>query len=150
MMGFPMIQRTGSHQNVFTARLMETMDLGKLRTKLLNLEEFPNGYNYHHNKSYMVDFLVEKKYQPYNFHMCWTQRKADKLNYFRKTLMWYLDDNVANIETLGNNPRASVSERSRNPLNSFHNIHYSNFEEANSQWESKLSRRICKKSPNSP
>ena len=64
MTGFPMIQRTGSHQNVFTMRLQETMDLGKLQAKLLTLHDFPNGFNYHHNKTYMVDFLVEKKYQP--------------------------------------------------------------------------------------
>jgi len=64
MTGFPMIQRTGSHQNVFTMRLQETMDLAGLRSKLLTLQDFPNGFYYHHNNTYMVDFLVNKIYEP--------------------------------------------------------------------------------------
>ena len=33
-----------------------------------------------------MKFGTEK---PYNFHMCWTQTKADKLNNFKATNMWY-------------------------------------------------------------
>ena len=80
--------------------------------------------------------------------MCWTQRKADKLNYFRKTLMWYLDDSVANVDTLGNSPSKSMLEKARNPLRPFHSPP-GTLERAKQQWEL-LSRKICKRSDNSP
>lgn len=64
MMGFPMVQRTGSHQNVFTMRLQEAMDIAQFRSKLLTLHDFPNGYNYHHNLTYMQEFLIDKIHNP--------------------------------------------------------------------------------------
>ena len=96
-------------------RLQESLDIqGGMRTKLLLLQDFPNGLYYHHNKSYMVDFLVNKKHQPYNFHMCWTQRKADKMNYLKKTLMWYLNDEVATLDALG------AKKGTKSVINPFH------------------------------
>jgi hypothetical protein len=34
---------SGSHQNVFTSRLIESMDLAGVKPKLLSMNEFPNG-----------------------------------------------------------------------------------------------------------
>ena len=70
--------------------------------------------------------------------MCWTQRKADKLNYFRKTLMWYLNDAIANIETL-------AGPAGRNNL--IKEFHYHNG--GPGQWDY-MARKICARSDNSP
>ena len=144
MTAFPMIQRTGSHQNVFTMRLQESLDIqGGLRTKLLLLQDFPNGLYYHHNKSYMVDFLVNKKHKPYNFHMCWTQRKADKVNYLKKTLMWYLNDEIATLDYLG------AKKGVKSVISPFHSKPQS-AKKGKANWEQKLSNLVCKRSDDSP
>lgn len=78
--------------------------------------------------------------------MCWTQRKADKLNYFKKTLMWYLNDNIANIQTLGNSKKEAHLVR-MSPLKEFHQTPM--YGSANSRWD-RLSALICMRSDNSP
>jgi len=37
---------------------------------------------------------------PFNFHMCWTQGKTDKLTYLKKTKMWYLEDKTCSLDDL--------------------------------------------------
>lgn len=68
MIAMDAIQVLGSHQNVFTTRLMEGLSITTRHTKILSLQEFPTGIMYHHNRGYMK-LMREKKVLPYNFHM---------------------------------------------------------------------------------
>lgn len=99
MTAFDAVQVTGSHQNVFTLRLVESLGLGAAYTQMLPLFEFPNGILYHHNKKFMKS-LAEKKEDPYHFHMCWTQGKPQKLDYLRKASMWYLSEKCSALPDL--------------------------------------------------
>jgi hypothetical protein len=75
MLGFDILHATGSHQNVFTFRLLENMELFPVaRKKFLNLLEFPSGVKFHHDKQFMQK-IVRKEAHPYIFHMCWTGKK---------------------------------------------------------------------------
>ena len=107
MTAFDAVQVTGSHQNVFTLRLVESFALGPQNAQVLSLDDFPNGILYHHNRDYMKR-LREKKVDPYHFHMCWTQGKPDKLLYLRKALMWYLTDVCSPLQALV--PRGVIYE----------------------------------------
>lgn len=62
------IQVLGSHQNVFTSKLVEGLSISHRHTKILSLEEFPTGILYHHNREYMKK-LRNKEIHPYGFHM---------------------------------------------------------------------------------
>lgn len=62
------IQVLGSHQNVFTTKLVEGLAINHRHTKILTLEEFPTGIMYWHNSEYM-DKLFRKEVNPYGFHM---------------------------------------------------------------------------------
>jgi len=99
MTAFDAVQRLGSHQNVFTTRLVEGLALSHRNAKILPMEDFPTGMYYHHNRSYMQR-LYKKQVQPYSFHMCWTQGKQDKLVYLKKAWMWYLTDQCSPLEAL--------------------------------------------------
>jgi hypothetical protein len=68
MIAMDAIQVLGSHQNVFTTRLLEGLAINFGLIKLLSLEEFPTGIMYHHQKQYM-NKLKNKKVFPYHFHM---------------------------------------------------------------------------------
>ena len=72
MLAFDILHATGSHQNVFTFRLLENMELfPTTKKKFLKLSEFPSGVKYHHDKQYMKR-VVDGSAHPYIFHMCWT------------------------------------------------------------------------------
>ena len=86
---FDTLVTSGSHQNVLTMRLQEGLWLTNFRSKLLPLQKFPTGIQFHHNPAYMTD-MKRGIEQPYNFHMCWTQTKDDKLENFKSVNMWYL------------------------------------------------------------
>ena len=68
MTAYDSVQRLGSHQNVITTRLNEGIGLSHKHIKILSTDIFPNGYQYHHERSYMKR-LREKLVSPYNFHM---------------------------------------------------------------------------------
>eukprot|EP01034_Spumella_vulgaris_P027690 gene27690-34452_t len=93
------IQVLGSHQNVFTTKLIEGLSINTASTKILSLIEFPTGIMYHHNRAYMKS-LRDKEIHPYGFHMCWTQGKPDKLINLRKALMWYLTEECSPLEAI--------------------------------------------------
>lgn len=63
-----LLQVLGSHQNVFTTKLVEGLALSQATTKILSLDEFPTGIMYHHNRDYMKR-MRQKKVDPYGFHM---------------------------------------------------------------------------------
>jgi hypothetical protein len=91
---FNTLQATGSHQNVLTMRLLESLDMVKFHFKILPLSNFPSGIMLHHNETYMTG-IKNGDEKPYIFHMCWTQGKKDKLKYLKKVGMWHLDKNVS-------------------------------------------------------
>eukprot|EP00605_Chrysophyceae_sp_TOSAG23-4_P001317 GSChrysophyteH1.ASY1.ANO1.1432.1 assembled CDS len=102
MTDFDAVQVTGSHQNVFTLRLVEGTQgfgLGAAFTQILPPFQFPNGILYHHNKKYMQR-MEKHEEDPYHFHMCWTQGKPQKLEYLRKAKMWYLQEQCSALEDL--------------------------------------------------
>lgn len=68
MTAFDTIHSGGSHQNVFTMRLIEGLGLSYIDAKLLPLQDFPTGIMYHHDEEYMLK-LKKHEIIPYNFHM---------------------------------------------------------------------------------
>ena len=98
MTAFDILHSTGSHQNVFTMRLLEGLDLTRIHPKILSLREFATGVQFHHNKTFMSG-IASGIERPYNFHMCWTANKADKLKNFNLVGMWFLKPEV-NVKAL--------------------------------------------------
>ena len=68
MKAFDAVQVLGSHQNVFTTKLVEGLALSAKNVMILPIEEFPTGILYHHDPNYMQR-LKEHKVDPYHFHM---------------------------------------------------------------------------------
>ena len=99
MTAFDAVQVTGSHQNVFTQRLVEGLSLAAPNTQILKPYSFPNGILYHHDKAFMKR-LADKQEDPYHFHMCWTQGKPQKLDYLKKAKMWYLQPVCSDLPDL--------------------------------------------------
>lgn len=95
---FEMIASTGSHQNAVTTCLIESMDLANVTTQVLDINLFPTGMKYHHDKKYMKK-LDLGLITPYGFHMCWTANKIEKLRYFKLSNMWHVS-NQCDIEDL--------------------------------------------------
>lgn len=91
---FDIMQSTGSHQNIFTLRLSEGLDIASISPKLLSLRHFPTGVVYHHDKGYMQK-IVEGTSEAFNFHMCWTANKKEKLDFFLLTKLWYMLPSVS-------------------------------------------------------
>ncbi len=101
---FDSIKVDGSHQNVFVAKLTEALDIAGLAPFLLNLDDFPTGVKYHRDKPYMK--AIEDGWRkPYNFHMCWTLNKKNKIEYFRQVNMWYINGTSRNSDGDGGGNR---------------------------------------------
>lgn len=49
--------------------------------------------------------------EPFNFHMCWTQGKKDKLNYFRKSKLWYLSETCSSLPNIVLNPSEHMQKK---------------------------------------
>ena len=90
---FDQIHSSGSHQNIFTMRMMEGLDLMGIHPKILSLRDFSTGVVFHHNATLMQGIATGTE-RPYNFHMCWTANKWDKLKYFKSVGMWFLKKDV--------------------------------------------------------
>ncbi len=99
MIAFDAVQVLGSHQNVFTMKLVEGLSLGAQHAVILPMYKFPTGIMFHHDRKFMRR-LKRREEDPYNFHMCWTQGKPDKLKYLRMAGMWYLSDKCSPLEDL--------------------------------------------------
>jgi hypothetical protein len=72
MGSFDVMQSSGSHQNVFTMKLMEALDFSSLHTQSLHLHNFSNGATFHHEKAYFQK-IKSKEVVPYMFHMVGTR-----------------------------------------------------------------------------
>jgi hypothetical protein len=68
LIAFDLLHITGSHQNIFTIRLIESLDLADMRPKLLSLREFPSGVKFNHDKPYMRA-IRDGHEHPFVFHM---------------------------------------------------------------------------------
>ena len=108
---FDTLHQSGSHQNVFTYRLTEALDLCGLSPKLLDISEFPTGVKYHRDRPFMIG-IKEGYERPYNFHMCWTLNKANKVEYFKKVAMWYITQQCEDPEAL-RAPQGAVYKKLR-------------------------------------
>lgn len=118
MTTFDVMQSSGSHQNVFTMKLMEALDFGPLHTQSLHLHNFSNGATFHHEKRYFAK-IRSGEAVPYMFHMCWTANKADKLKYLKESSMWYLSEKHGAADLLPGGALSSLlvsAERKRPPL----------------------------------
>ncbi len=82
---------THSHQMTLTRYINEANSVFGLLYYILDIRQFPSGYMYHHNKTYLSE-LMDNKYVPYVFHMCWTASRKDKVIYFKKLGYWYLKE----------------------------------------------------------
>ena len=110
MTAFDILHVSGSHQNVFTSKLIENMDLARISPKLLSLDLFSTGVKFHHDKPFMRG-IKEGYEHPYNFHMCWTLNKKNKIDYFKKAQMWYVKAACAGEENSGGLPRWGVVDK---------------------------------------
>eukprot|EP00607_Mallomonas_marina_P001457 CAMPEP_0182426178 /NCGR_PEP_ID=MMETSP1167-20130531/12661_1 /TAXON_ID=2988 /ORGANISM="Mallomonas Sp, Strain CCMP3275" /LENGTH=407 /DNA_ID=CAMNT_0024607427 /DNA_START=372 /DNA_END=1592 /DNA_ORIENTATION=+ len=108
MAAFDLLQTTGSHQNVFTMKLNEQIDMAGIHPKLLRIYDFPTGIMHHNSKKYM-DKIRTGEFLPYHFHMCWTAGKPDKIVYFKDSNMWYIKDSTCSLESL--HPKQGVVGR---------------------------------------
>jgi hypothetical protein len=109
MTAYDSIKLSASHQNVFVSRLIEAMDLARLRPRFLSLDDFPSGIKYHHDGPYML--LFNKGYiKPFVFHMCWTVDKHSKIENFKKINVWY----VRNVTNSNSNSNSYGGDRDSN------------------------------------
>ncbi len=68
---FDLLHISGSHQNIFTLRLLEGMDLSPapgILTLFLPMNDFPSGVKYSHDRPYMRNIANDVEH-PYIFHM---------------------------------------------------------------------------------
>jgi len=72
LMAGDMIVGTHSHQITLISVLNEHASMYGLKTKILSRleDDFPGGYHFHNRKPYMREF-INKKHNPYIFHMSW-------------------------------------------------------------------------------
>eukprot|EP01038_Epipyxis_sp_PR26KG_P013922 gene13922-18671_t len=152
MKAFDAVHVLGSHQNVFTTKLLEGLALGINQAKILSLSDFPNGILYHHDNGYMQEFKTGKVH-PYGFHMCWTQGKPDKLIYLKKSSMWYLTPHCSPLEALiadnivKGEKKGEKKSLGPGPIYDF--LKEISEESAFDQWE-KLGEKCCTSMPNAP
>ncbi|RYG62152.1 hypothetical protein EON64_18125, partial [archaeon] len=68
LISFDLLHITGSHQNIFTLRLLEALDLYYLSTHFLPMRLFPSGVKFSHDRPYMRA-IQDHHEHPYIFHM---------------------------------------------------------------------------------
>lgn len=101
---FDLLHITGSHQNIYTMRLLESLDFYYMRTYFLPMRDFPSGVKFSHDRPYMRG-IRDGHERPVLFHMCWTKNKEHKIVNFREAEMWYVHDDAARyLARLGEPP----------------------------------------------
>ncbi len=139
MMAFDVMQSGGSHQNVFTQRILEGYDMFSFFTQSLSQREFTNGAMYHHQPTF-IKKIQSRQVVPYMFHMCWTANKQQKLDYFHTAHMWYLQPELTYKDFI---PEGGLSEEVRRK----------SFERRENIWEliwNEISEKVCYTMPESP
>lgn len=97
-----MILRSKSHQAVIATLLSEHASLFGLKVKTLydQSNDFPVGYHFHRDRTYMKD-LIQGKRQPYVFHMNWNNDKATKRRFNEQLGDWHILSQCTTGETGG-------------------------------------------------
>lgn len=72
------IGSTHSHQATLTRHITEAHHLYGLTLTVLDMELFPSGIMFHHNKNF-VSRVKAKEFVPYVWHMCWTTSREEKV-----------------------------------------------------------------------
>jgi hypothetical protein len=85
------IGQTHSHQSVLIRHIAEAHHVFGLKIFVLDQTTFPSGQAYHENKP-LIRKIQAKTFQPYVFHMCWTDNRENKVVYFKDIKMWYLNE----------------------------------------------------------
>lgn len=85
------IGQTHSHQSVLIRHIAESHHLFGLKIFVLDNTLFPSGQAYHENKK-LIKRIQEKTFQPYVFHMCWTDNRENKVVYFKDIGTWYVNE----------------------------------------------------------
>eukprot|EP01039_Chlorochromonas_danica_P009418 gene9418-10405_t len=107
MTAFDLLHITGSHQNVYTIKLLEALDFYYLQTYFLSMDDFPSGVKFSHDRPFMRA-INDGIHTPYIFHMCWTKNKGHKLINFREANMWYVQENTSTwLDKLGQLPEVT-------------------------------------------
>ncbi len=90
---------TSSHQFLFNMKLLESLDFARLSPAILNINNYPTGIKYNHDKPYMKG-LSEGIIKPYMFHMCWTVNKDQKISNFKSIHHWYIKRECSSISKM--------------------------------------------------
>eukprot|EP01039_Chlorochromonas_danica_P003698 gene3698-4046_t len=85
------IIRTHSHQSTLTKTLVEVSALTPISWLILDQEEYPSGYAFHHNLGFIQEMKAGEKH-PKVFHMCWTESRKQKVTYFQQLGLWLLPE----------------------------------------------------------
>jgi hypothetical protein len=96
MTAFDILHISGSHQNVFTLRLLEGLDFSGLRPVMLSMTDFPSGVKFSHDRPFMRG-IRDGHEMPFIFHMCWTKNREHKLVNFHEAGMWYVNDRASTV-----------------------------------------------------
>jgi len=91
LMGFHEVYYMQSHQEVLMQHVMDLITKYSITYKLLPMELFPSGREYHHNKPLMKK-ITSGQHDSYVFHMCWTTNKVEKIKYLKDLGFWYVKD----------------------------------------------------------
>lgn len=142
MLTFDVMQSSGSHQNVFTQRLLEGLDIAKLHTQSLSQDNFTNGASYHHRPTFMAN-LRSHKVLPYMFHMCWTANKTQKLDFFLDSNMWYLREHLSSKDFIPGGLLASEVKKAAPASKSY------DAAMAEKRWVD-IGKKVCQAMPGAP
>jgi hypothetical protein len=106
------IAMTHSHQSVLTKYTHEALDFVGLTFTTLENEVYPTGYLYHHDKHYLAEMLAfSPKVRPAVFHMCWTESRIQKVQYFKTIGMWYLSTDNSTCYSLDSVTKILTKEK---------------------------------------
>ena len=86
-----LINTVHSHQQALSALLIEHSSLYGLRVKVLDGAVLPGGFHYHNRPAFMRK-IIDKKEDPYIFHMSWTANKDNKILFMKQMGWWYVDE----------------------------------------------------------
>lgn len=96
MTAFTVVHISGSHQNVFTLRLIEGLDFAGLRPVMLPMKDFPSGVKFSHDRPFMRA-IRDGHERPFIFHMCWTKNREHKLVNFHEAGMWHVNEVTSRV-----------------------------------------------------
>lgn len=95
-----LILAVGDDQLVMNGLINEHTSSTGLRVKTVHRDDtaFPGGYHYHSRPKFMKE-LLERKLQPYVFHMSWTVNKIEKRHFLEQMGEWHVSDQCASKAT---------------------------------------------------